>query len=164
MEKFKCGHDKSDENIGWVNLKKRKGYYRCLICDSAKTIAYQKKYPEKVNERQRNWRNKNPHKNAEYQRLYKYKLTPEMYKEMYDKNKGCCHLCGVPDTLHKNGVSNLHIDHDHNCCSSKKTCGKCVRGLICFACNRMIGALEKRNIKDVLFYIKYTGVTGCQGK
>jgi hypothetical protein len=157
MEKFKCGHEKSPENSGWTNLKKRRGYYRCLICDKAKTAAYQKRYPERVNALQRAWRAKNPQKGAQYKRLSNYKLTPEMYQELYAKNNGCCHLCGTPDAPQKNGVSNLHIDHDHNCCSGRKTCGKCVRGLICFSCNRMIGALEKRNIKDVLTYINYKG-------
>jgi hypothetical protein len=33
----------------------------------------------------------------------------------------------------------LAVDHDHNCCPSKKTCGKCIRGLLCMDCNRGLG-------------------------
>lgn len=36
----------------------------------------------------------------------------------------------------------LHIDHDHNCCDKKNSCGKCLRGLLCWECNHMLGRLE----------------------
>ena len=32
-----------------------------------------------------------------------------------------------------------HVDHDHNCCAGRKTCGKCVRGILCARCNHGIG-------------------------
>lgn len=31
------------------------------------------------------------------------------------------------------------VDHDHGCCPGRKTCGACVRGLVCQNCNRMLG-------------------------
>lgn len=33
------------------------------------------------------------------------------------------------------------VDHDHRCCSGRRSCGKCVRGLLCSNCNAGIGML-----------------------
>jgi hypothetical protein len=40
------------------------------------------------------------------------------------------------------------VDHDHACCpkqvkATAKTCGKCIRGLLCFRCNTSLGYVEK---------------------
>jgi hypothetical protein len=38
----------------------------------------------------------------------------------------------------------LHVDHDHSCCPALSTsCGKCVRGLLCFGCNTLVGRVEE---------------------
>ena len=39
-------------------------------------------------------------------------------------------------------VENLHIDHDHACCSRKGSCGNCIRGAICGFHNKYLGFLE----------------------
>lgn len=47
--------------------------------------------------------------------------------------------CGICDTS-ESGAHDFHIDHDHACCSeSGRSCGKCVRGLLCSGCNTGIG-------------------------
>ena len=40
------------------------------------------------------------------------------------------------------GQRHLDIDHDHRCCGGDKICGKCVRGLLCSACNLSIGKMQ----------------------
>lgn len=32
-------------------------------------------------------------------------------------------------------VYNFAIDHDHRCCPGERSCGQCVRGIVCRACN-----------------------------
>lgn len=46
-----------------------------------------------------------------------------------------CYACNerVPDN------QQLHIDHDHACCPSNVSCGKCVRGTLCAGCNISLG-------------------------
>jgi hypothetical protein len=42
-------------------------------------------------------------------------------------------------------ASVICVDHDHACCpDSMKSCGKCVRGLLCSGCNRALGIVERK--------------------
>lgn len=40
------------------------------------------------------------------------------------------------------------IDHDHDCCKGVYSCGKCVRGIVCYYCNFLLG--NARNNPDIL--------------
>lgn len=46
-----------------------------------------------------------------------------------------------------------HIDHDHNCCSGRTACGKCVRGVICRECNTALGTIGEENIMNAMEYL-----------
>lgn len=67
------------------------------------------------------------------QRFRRYGITREQYAAALERG---CSICGRTDRT-------LHVDHDHSCCpmrgGSARTCGKCVRGLICGPCNRGLG-------------------------
>lgn len=45
-----------------------------------------------------------------------------------------CQICG--------SYEKPSIDHDHSCCPGNKSCGKCIRGILCRACNSGIGMLR----------------------
>lgn len=179
MEKFRCGHDKSPENTRPVNKSNSKAGVCCVVCrrararkiysaDSPKREMHRQKQKlyaqlnaKKINAYIREWHAKNPEKNKEYRRLSKYSLTPEQFQLMFDKYEGCCYICGIKPEPLSNGNSGLQIDHDHSCCfGAGRTCGKCIRGLLCFSCNRMLGSLEKKNIKRVLDYLGYDPTKG----
>ena len=67
--------------------------------------------------------------------LERYDLTPGEYVKMFDEQGGVCAICKQPEKRHKR----LAVDHDHSCCSELNTCGKCIRGLLCFRCNAGLG-------------------------
>lgn len=68
----------------------------------------------------------------------KYRLSLERYQELLEAQDGRCAICGVasPGDIR---IDRFHVDHDHSCCPGKESCGKCVRGLLCRACNTALG-------------------------
>jgi hypothetical protein len=64
-----------------------------------------------------------------------YGLTKAQYEAMVSSQGGACAICRVQE-------KRLVVDHDHSCCPGEKTCGKCLRGLLCHACNQGIGKLH----------------------
>ena len=68
------------------------------------------------------------------QRLGDFTLAD--YNKLKKIQGGVCAICGVTPILDER----LRVDHDHSCCPAKsRSCGKCVRGLLCSLCNLMIG-------------------------
>jgi hypothetical protein len=98
-----------------------------------------------------------------------YKITTEQYVEMA---KDGCEICGKKEITHKK----LHVDHDWNCCPVPKrngksygyykTCGKCIRGVLCDRCNGNVGLYEKGKMREdypdinkiILYVAKYNWI------
>jgi len=55
--------------------------------------------------------------------------------------KDGCNICGEFTERH------LQIDHDHNCCNGVRSCGKCVRGIVCNRCNQTVAKYETGKIR-----------------
>jgi hypothetical protein len=83
-------------------------------------------------------RNSGPKSRASRLRRY-YGLTQEQYDEMLERQGGTCGICHTPPPEGKA----FHIDHDHACCPGQRTCGDCVRGLLCARCNLGISLMER---------------------
>lgn len=54
---------------------------------------------------------------------------------MLTEQGGACAICQEPFDESRSMV----IDHDHSCCPGYKTCGDCIRGILCNACNSGLG-------------------------
>jgi len=61
--------------------------------------------------------------------LRKYGISLFEYDLMFQAQKGCCRICGIPQSYLKQRLS---IDHDH------KT--DRIRGLLCNTCNVALGS------------------------
>ena len=124
------------------------GYY-CRQCISQESKEYYKKNKERLNKSAKAWREENPdyykgcykgwkEKNPDYRIQYKYGLSQTDYNKLLEDQDYACAICGGD-----NNGKTLAVDHDHSCCKGSKSCGKCVRQLLCNSCNWMLG-----NAKD----------------
>jgi len=84
-----------------------------------------------------------------------YRMTLEQYEMMLINQEGVCAICKEPPTLaNTKGKGFLEVDHDHSCCSTKKSCGECIRGLLCNPCNVGIGRFRD-NPEKLMAAIEY---------
>jgi Recombination endonuclease VII len=73
-----------------------------------------------------------PHRRKKLRRYYG--MSPEQYEEKLQAQDNACAICRKPFK-----GSTPHVDHDHDCCPGRASCGKCVRDLLCADCNQAIG-------------------------
>ena len=77
---------------------------------------------------------------------YRYGITLKQYLQISKSQDDACYLCGEKETVphHKNDtVMRLAVDHDHSCCPGTRSCGLCIRSLLCYNCNRFMGRVDK---------------------
>jgi hypothetical protein len=100
-------------------------------------------------ENRRAYRSVHPHhqspesrkKSKRKYRISSYGLTEASFAQLLLAQDYACGMCHEP---FKEG-QRIHVDHDHACCKDKcRSCGKCVRGLLCHVCNIALGHIERR--------------------
>lgn len=70
-------------------------------------------------------------------RRSRFGLEIEQYEQKRRAQNNLCAICQVP-------LTRPQVDHDHSCCPAKtKTCGKCVRDLLCRSCNLAVGNVKE---------------------
>lgn len=127
MTHCKHGHEFTEENT--VLRERKEGVRReCKLCRAEQAKAWRvgkvdKRDPEYI--WTRNLRTA-------------YKLTPDEWQKLYELQLGVCSICKSPEKSGKR----LSVDHDHRCCEGKRSCGKCIRGLICASCNNGLGRFK----------------------
>lgn len=67
-----------------------------------------------------------------------YRLTLERFHALLDEQGGRCAICDSDDPGDER-AGRFHVDHDHACCPGRRSCGQCIRGLLCRACNTALG-------------------------
>ena len=157
-EGFKfCSKCKIEKELANFYFSNRTGKYLwgCKECHGELTknrrgsparLAYHKK------------RNATPEEKA-YQKewnIKKHGLTLEIYNSMLKSQDYKCAICR---TDKPGGRGGFQIDHDHKCCQYGYSCGKCVRGLLCYTCNAGMGYLKDdaaRILKAYTYLINYS--------
>lgn len=139
----------------------------CKACHQESSVAWQKENKERVNavrkirySRIKDSLNKKrkesyDHDSARWKALeYRYKIDKSWYEKTLSEQSNCCAICGDHFSKFKR---HLAVDHDHSCCKSHPTCGKCNRGILCHQCNTAIHSLEKREnwIQSAYKYLEH---------
>lgn len=133
----KCGQSKTLGSFSRASKNKDGLQYACKACNKL----YREENRDRSNEYLRDYYVRTG-RNRRIAR--QYKVDQDWYERTLREQDGSCAICGVEPIPGKH----LFIDHDHSCCDTgpkgrRKTCGKCVRGLLCMGCNISLGHLER---------------------
>lgn len=88
---------------------------------------------------------------AVYTRKYRYGITEAQYNDLLTEQGNSCAVCRTEFTA----TVKANVDHDHNCCVGAKSCGKCLRGLLCSKCLTLASIMETRfkYMDDMFLYL-----------
>ena len=120
----KCGETKPAIAFGSFKTKRSGLTPRCLICQRKPSGGY---------------RSGN---------LRRYGLTLTRYNEMLAAQEGSCAICRTKEPGGKH-PEYFNVDHDRSCCPGSRSCGRCVRGLLCAKCNFGLG-----NFRDDIAFLR----------
>ena len=136
----------------------------CSICGQVKVYKtsrtpcgkrnYRYDCSNKNKEERKTWRTNNfvayslaTHK----QHLKSYRISEQDFLNILKFQNNKCAVCGKDATYFK---TRLHVDHDHACCPGPaNSCGKCIRGLVCYRCNIFLGNIDSGLLKKALAYL-----------
>jgi hypothetical protein len=141
----KHGHSLTGDN---VYIYPKTGFVGCKTCRNGFTTISRRELMKdpvfKAN--MKIWQDAWVERNPEYRKRHwlnrDYKMTLEQYNEIIATQENKCPICFEE-------MKQPHVDHDHACCPEQhKTCGNCVRGIICHNCNLMLG--KARDSEEIL--------------
>ena len=110
-------------------------------CRTAKALA---DHRQRITERRRGQTLSTPVARARWRlthKLKRYGLTQEGFDKLLEAQGYACAMCRK---AFEDGQA-VCIDHDHACCpNEKRSCGRCLRGLLCMSCNTALGIIERK--------------------
>jgi Recombination endonuclease VII len=133
----------------------------CKQCHAKQVKAWSEAHPEHYENYQKDWAKQNKKANPEKWRarqfnqdMRKMGKTPEWFNERFIAANECCEICKLPEVeIHPKTkqIQRLAVDHDHSCCPGDRSCGKCVRGLLCAKCNQCLHQVDE--VPHWLYYV-----------
>lgn len=143
-----CPGCKETKSIGEFhkNKNRKDGHSQyCRPCANERVRRWQAENREEFRAQKRRAYQKRKHveRNGRIRRAYG--MTPRQYQMLFAVQKGMCAICGRKESIA------LSVDHDHATGS--------IRGLLCRACNLMLGnSREDPNVLELgaMYLLKHT--------
>jgi hypothetical protein len=97
------------------------------------------------------------------ERLRWYNIDIPTYLALGEAQGWLCKCCASPISAYSDGTA---VDHDHKCCKwfdengkQLRTCGRCIRGLLCTRCNLLEGQLtsDPERVRQLIQYLTKSG-------
>jgi hypothetical protein len=108
-------------------------------------LAYMKRWrrdnPERFRAGILDWNRRNPQALFAMNLWKNFRIRFEKFSEMLIEQSGRCGICEKP-------LNPPCVDHNRKCCPGPKSCGKCVRGLLCRRCNTSLHEYEDRKWRE----------------
>lgn len=138
-----CGETKTLDHFQryWNNkLGRHRHMAICKACRAARRRADAGEKKASADSRRVKWQT-----DPEYKRnkqsihhKWRYGITLDEKDAMLAAQGGVCAVCKTDDPRGRGWVT----DHDHSCCPEIKSCGKCIRGVLCTRCNFALGQFD----------------------
>lgn len=112
----KCSTEKAEECFSKGASRYDGLYWQCKACHAAYAALHSER--DKIKRRE-----------------FLYSLTEEKYQALLAAQGGLCAICCKSLDQVRSCV-----DHDHTCCPGGKSCGDCVRQILCDKCNVGLGS------------------------
>jgi hypothetical protein len=143
---MRCSRCKTDAPLNDFHKSSAHKFGRHPWCRSCRRASWDARYAangDAIREDSR-WR----------QMTHRYGLSRAQYDSMLEAQGGVCAICKGAETDATR--FRFSVDHDRKCCPTDRTCGKCVRGLLCNTCNRLLGmaADDPQRLRNAAIYLE----------
>lgn len=85
------------------------------------------------------WRAKNPVAARDHELKRWFNMVPGQFDKMLESQGGTCLGCGASP---EEAPRRMSVDHDHAHCPGPKSCGTCLRAILCGPCNHALGLVK----------------------
>ena len=161
----RCGLVKPVEEFQKQWNSQRKKHYRMAQCKPCRNEGRRVTEPRRSNDPELVKRRERYANDPEFRRRllsgqYKARhgITLDERDAMLAAQGNCCAVCKTTEPP----GHGWHLDHDHRCCPEYRSCGKCVRGILCHNCNLALGhagdSIER--LQALIDYLMLAGMSG----
>lgn len=153
----RCREIKSFDEFSKDKYKKEGHCNQCKECQSNNFKKYRLNNKDKLTIRSKKWRIENPTEYRNHKLKYLYNISFDQYNTLLIKQNNRCIGCNKHELECKNKLS---VDHNHKCCPGVRSCGKCIRGLLCSQYNHALGLLSDniQTLQNLINYLKNNGL------